>query len=49
MEEPRWKDTVYNARFMLEEYKKVPLGIFGAINKANLIARYDSGERDFVW
>jgi hypothetical protein len=41
----RWKSAIENARFMLEEYKKIPNGIFGAMNIANIIARYDSGER----
>ncbi|WP_178381953.1 hypothetical protein [Paenibacillus sp. P32E] len=45
MEQVRWTSAIDNARFMLEEYKKIPVGIFGAMNIANVIARYDRGER----
>ncbi|MEK3673549.1 hypothetical protein [Paenibacillus sp. FSL R10-2771] len=45
MEEERWSTAIDNARFMLEEYKKIPYGAFGAMNIANVIARYDRGER----
>lgn len=41
----RWNAAIDNARFMLEEYKKIPAGIFGATMIASAIARYDSGER----
>lgn len=41
----RWSDAIENARFMLEEYRKIPSGIFGAMNIANTIARYENGER----
>lgn len=45
MEEERWSEAIDNARFMLGEYKKIPYGAFGAMNIANMIARYDRGER----
>ncbi len=41
----RWDDAIKNARFMLEEYKKIPAGAFGAMHIASTIVRYDSGDR----
>ncbi|GIO13542.1 hypothetical protein J19TS2_30970 [Cohnella xylanilytica] len=44
-DENRWDDAINNAKFMLEEYKNIPAGAFGAINIANAIGRYENGER----
>lgn len=41
----RWDIAVENAKFMLEEYKKIPTGVFGAVWIAQAIARYEKGER----
>lgn len=41
----RWNAAIENARFMLNEYKQIPAGAFGAMNIAQTIARYESGER----
>ncbi|WP_199614676.1 hypothetical protein [Paenibacillus alkalitolerans] len=41
----RWEDAIENARFMLEEYKKIPTGAFGATLIAQAITRYENGER----
>ncbi|CAM4098788.1 hypothetical protein PAAL109150_09840 [Paenibacillus alkaliterrae] len=41
----QWHAVMDNAKFMLEEYKKIPTGMFGAINIANAISRYENGER----
>lgn len=41
----QWDSVMENARFMLIEYKKIPNGMFGAINIANAINRYENGER----
>lgn len=41
----RWDAAIKNARFMLEEYKQIPVGVFGAIGIAQTIDRYDRGER----
>ncbi|WP_168928839.1 hypothetical protein [Paenibacillus dokdonensis] len=45
MDENRWNEAIDNARFMFDEYKKIPAGIFGAIHIAGAIERYDRGER----
>ena len=41
----KWDEAIENARFMLDEYKKIPTGMFGAMNISATIARYDQGER----
>lgn len=41
----RWDKAIENARFMLEEYKHIPSGIFGATAISLAISRYDNGER----
>lgn len=41
----RWEDAIANAKFMLEEYKKIPSGGFGAITITQTIIRYENGER----
>jgi hypothetical protein len=41
----RWEDAIANAKFMLEEYKKIPTGGFGAITITQTIIRYENGER----
>lgn len=43
--ETRWDEAINNARFMLEEYKKIPVGGLGGIIIAQAIARYENGER----
>jgi hypothetical protein len=45
MTEERWQRAVENARFMIEEYRKIPMGMIGATFIAYAISRYESGER----
>ena len=40
-----WDYEVERAKEMLEVYKTIPMGFFGASHIAQTIARYESGER----
>ncbi len=41
----RWEEAIANARYFLDEYRKIPTGMFGAIFIATAITRYENGER----
>ena len=43
--EERWDEAIEYARIMLEEYKQIPTGAFGAMFISTLITRYENGER----
>lgn len=45
MSEERWEEAVKHARTMLEIYKEIPTGIFGATLIAKAITRYEDGEK----
>lgn len=45
LDEGRWFEAIAIARYMLEEYKKIPTGAFGAMGISTLITRYENGER----
>ena len=40
--EEQWDSVMKNAQLMLIEYKKIKNGMFGAINIANAITRYEN-------
>lgn len=41
----RWDKAIRHAREMLEIYKEIPTGVFGALLIQNAISRYENGER----
>jgi len=41
----QWDEAVKDAKEVLEMYKEIPSGIFGAMNISEVLARYDRGER----
>lgn len=41
----QWDYVVDVAKFMLDEYKKIPTGAFGAMNIELMVNRYENGER----
>jgi len=45
-DQERWENAITHAREMLEIYKNIPAGSFGAMSIASDISRYDRGDRD---
>jgi hypothetical protein len=45
MDEKRWEKAIAHAREMLEIYKKIPAGFFGAAIISQDIALYEAGDR----
>ena len=45
MTDERWQKAINHAREMLEEYKKIPTGIFGALTIQEDIRLYENGDR----
>lgn len=50
MDEERWQKAIEHAREMLELYKKIPTGIFGALHYIKMMIRqsislYGAGDR----
>ena len=43
--ENRWKKAIAHAREMLEIYKQIPAGIFGALAISCDISLYENGDR----
>jgi hypothetical protein len=44
-DEKRWEVAVANAREMLEAYKEIPTGVFGALMIQRDIDLYEAGDR----